>query len=151
MRTIQAKATRRAWIVAAVTDTLAALAAMAVLWLLCGVSRGDCVVAFGATWCVPCQQMRPIEEKLRGEGYDIRYVDIDVNPGWKQIYRVNRVPTFVYLCERPEGNYEAGRLVGLQSEQALRQFCQPRVLLYNVAPVANVVRGILGFPMLVGY
>ena len=124
-------------------------------FVLCCVVTADCYadycIAFSASWCEPCRQMRPIEDKLRAEGVDIRYVDIDANPVLKRAYRVARVPTFVYVAETPTSNYECDRLVGLQTEQTLRQFCQPRVLLYDTQPVLNTVRWVLGFPVLLGY
>ena len=35
---------------------------------------------FNATWCGPCQQMKPHVDKLNKEGYSIESVDIDENP-----------------------------------------------------------------------
>lgn len=151
MRTIQAVRSRRAWIVAALIDTLAVASAMLLLWLCVGSARGDCVICFSAKWCTPCQQMQPVEEKLRAEGYDIRTVDIDQRPDLKAAYRIVRVPAFAYVAETPTGNFELGRLYGLRTEDDLRWFCQPRRVLYNAFPVVNAVRSILGLPIIVTY
>lgn len=139
------------FIAAAIWDVVLWTAIALVALSLIAYAKADCVVAFGASWCEPCRQMKPIEDKLRAEGVDIRYVDIDANPVLKRAYRVARVPTFVYVAETPTSNYECDRLVGLQTEQTLRQFCQPRVLLYDTQPVLNTVRWVLGFPVLLGY
>lgn len=142
---------RRELITAAIVD-LATLAAIGALLLtLTGMALGDCVVCFTASWCTPCQQMQPIETKLRSEGHDLRVIDIDQRPDLKRAYRVTRVPTFVYVAETPYANYDCGRIVGLQTEQTLRAFCQPRVLLYNHLPVVNAVRSVLGMPLLLSY
>lgn len=150
MRTIQAVRNRRAWIVASLIDTLAVAAAMLLLWLCVESARGDCVIYFSANWCTPCQRMKPVAEQLQREGFDIRPVDVDARPDLKIAYRVVRVPTFVYVAETPTGNYELGRLSGLQADPTLRRFCQSRRLLYDPAPVANCIRLILGLPILVG-
>jgi len=140
---------RRELITAALVDLLT-LAAIGALVLACaGMARGDCVVCFTASWCTPCQQMRPLEDKLRSEGYDVRYVDIDQQPRFKAAYRILRVPTFVYVAETSTGNYEMERVSGILPEAHLRWFCRPRRVLVDVAPVANLVRSVLGMPILV--
>ena len=35
---------------------------------------------FNASWCGPCQQMKPHIDKLNKEGYSIKKVDIDEHP-----------------------------------------------------------------------
>lgn len=139
------------FLLAAMWDVVFWSAVLALSFALIGYAKADCIVAFGASWCEPCRQMKPIEDKLRAEGVDIRYVDIDANPVLKRAYRVSRVPTFVYLAETPTGNYECDRLVGVQTEQTLRQFCRPRVLLYDTQPVLNAIRLTLGLPIWLGY
>ena len=142
---------RNEFILAAAWDLGITLLAVLLLFALVGYAKADCVVAFWAPACGPCMQQKPIEEKLRKEGYDIRFVDIQEQPELARAYRVRRIPCVVYVAERPLANYECGRLVGLQTEETLRKFCQPRVLLYNNQPVLNAVRWTLGLPIYFGY
>ena len=48
---------------------------------------------FNATWCGPCQQMKPHVDKLNKEGYSIESVDIDENPTLAESANVRGVPT----------------------------------------------------------
>ena len=151
MRVLQKQKTRNAWITAAVFDVVAIAAIVCLLLALVATAQADCVVAFYSPSCPPCMQQKPTEEKLQAEGYDIRLVNIQERPALARAYRVGRIPCVIFVQETPYGNYEMGRLVGLQTEANLRAFCQPRAALINVAPVANAVRSVLGWPLLIGY
>lgn len=110
-----------------VRQIIAAMVAGVVLLLLWFAAVGSChadyVAACTATWCKPCQAMRPIEDKLRNERFDIRHIDVDKYQDWKRACRV--VPTFFYVYECPvDGKaYLIARIEGACSEQRLRQFC----------------------------
>lgn len=39
--------------------------------------KADILVVYGATWCGPCQAMRPQWSLLRSQGYTVVYIDID--------------------------------------------------------------------------
>lgn len=39
--------------------------------------KADTLVVYSATWCGPCQAMRPTWVALRAEGYKVVYVDVD--------------------------------------------------------------------------
>ena len=139
------------FIAAALWDALLWTVIVLVALSLISYAKADCVVAFYSPACSPCMQQKPIEEKLQKEGYDIRFVNIQEQPELARAYRVRRIPCVVYVAERPLANYDCGRLVGLQTEETLRKFCQPRVLLYNNQPVLNAVRWVFGFPVVLGY
>lgn len=139
------------FIVAAMWDVVFWSAVLALSFAIINYARADCLVAFWSPACGPCMQQKPIEQKLIAEGYDIRLVNVQEQPALVRAYRVGRIPCVVYLAETPTGNYECDRLVGLQTESTLRQFCQPRVLLYDTQPVLNTVRWVLGFPVILGY
>jgi thioredoxin 1 len=56
------------------------------------------LVDFGASWCQPCQNMAPIMDKL-AQQYNgkikVFKVDTDQNPGLKDKYQINALPTFM--------------------------------------------------------
>lgn len=93
------------------------------LLLVARPAAADCVVAFGATWCGPCHEMTAIENQVRGEGHDIRYVDVDKDPKLKADYHVGKIPCFIYVAETNCGNFECGRIVGKCSAGQLRRLC----------------------------
>ena len=72
---------------------------------------------FNATWCGPCQQMKPHVDKLNKEGYSIESVDIDENPTLAESANVRGVPTIAI--------YENGKLVesivGYQDKDLLQR------------------------------
>lgn len=43
----------------------------------CPADKADTLVVFSATWCGPCQAMRPTWAVFRTEGYRVVYIDID--------------------------------------------------------------------------
>ena len=86
------------------------LAAMMVLLALiagCEASpqgqQGRCcrpkVLAFTASWCVPCQRAKPALARIQAAGADVEVIDIDTRPELARKYGVRSVPTFiVYVC-----------------------------------------------------
>jgi hypothetical protein len=67
------------------------------------------ILDFTATWCGPCQAMRPTVEELRRKGYPIKPVDIDQHPELAERYKVTGVPTFVAVTR---SGRELGRISG---------------------------------------
>ncbi len=78
-------------------------------------SRGE-ILDFSATWCGPCQNMKPLVHKLQAEGHPIRVIDVDREPETSQKFRVKAMPTFVLLVD----GHEVERHVGGMSEGQLR-------------------------------
>lgn len=80
------------------------------------------LVDFHAEWCVPCQKMAPIIDRLKEQfpGQKIVKIDVDTSTELAQYYKVKSVPTFI-LFERGE---EKWRKMGLQSEESLTQSLQ---------------------------
>lgn len=76
------------------------------------------VVDFFATWCGPCKMLTPVvarvDEKLHGEVNFIK-VDIDVFNDLASEYRIQSVPTLVYL----KNGQEITRTVGYMDEDSL--------------------------------
>ena len=71
---------------------------------------------FSATWCGPCQQVKPTVNKLIRQGLPVRKVDVDREPALMRRFGVRSVPTFILLV----GGKEVRRVKGYQSERNLR-------------------------------
>ncbi|QDT51983.1 Thioredoxin-like protein [Symmachiella dynata] len=69
------------------------------------------ILAFGASWCGPCQKMAPVLADLEKQGLNIRRIDVDNDPAMTRKFRVTSLPTMVKLIR----GREAGRLVGMTS------------------------------------
>lgn len=70
---------------------------------------------FNATWCGPCQQMKPHIERLQKAGYPVEMVDVDDQPTLAESAEVRGVPTTaIYengvLVERVVGYEDVDRL-----------------------------------------
>ena len=79
------------------------------------------LVDFGASWCQPCQNMAPIMDKLAQQysgKIKVYKVDTDQNPGLKDKYQINALPTFMV--------FRGGRSVTLNTGQ------MPQEMLANV-------------------
>ncbi len=105
-----------------------------VAWCLLAVALGaaepDAVVLeFTApSRCPPCQQIAPLVSRLQREGFPIRAIDIDTNPGAAAPYHLQAIPTFVLLI----AGREADRFEGKPSEADLRRMCE-RARIANVS------------------
>jgi thioredoxin 1 len=68
---------------------------------------------FWATWCPPCKQLKPTIEALEKEyagKIEIKSIDVDQNKDIAQKFKVEAIPTLVFLDAK--GN-ELSRIVGL--------------------------------------
>lgn len=77
------------------------------------------IVDFSASWCPPCQQLKPIFEKLAEEFRGrITFVTIDVddNPELANSYNVSSIPTMLFLDK--EGQIQ-NTIVGFQNRDQL--------------------------------
>jgi len=72
---------------------------------------------FNATWCGPCQQMKPHIEKLQKEGYSIEMVDIDEQPTIAESAEVRGVPTTAIY----ENGNIVERVVGYEDYDRLKK------------------------------
>lgn len=86
------------------------------------------LVHFTATWCGPCQLMKPAVARVKRQGFDIRVVDIDEHPEHKKSYRVKGVPTTVCVVHRNGKWYEVGRIEKRASAAELRKMCERSVV-----------------------
>jgi len=61
-------------------------------------SRTPTLVYFFATWCMPCQSMRPIVEKVKeemGEVINSLEIDVEIKQGIVKKYKIKGVPTLI--------------------------------------------------------
>ena len=68
---------------------------------------------FWATWCPPCKELKPTIEALEKEyegKIEIKSIDVDQNKDLAQKFKVQAIPTLVFLDAK--GN-ELSRIVGL--------------------------------------
>jgi thioredoxin 1 len=73
---------------------------------------------FSATWCSPCQQLKPILEELATEldgKARLGHVDVDQNQGLAQKHSVTSVPTMILFAN---GKMKE-RMLGLQPKNAI--------------------------------
>lgn len=83
--------------------------------------RPRALLYFTATWCAPCKTMRPIVERLRAEGVDVRITDVDAKPQTAAAWRAKTLPCFVVAERRGDGWHEVRRITGATEEAALRE------------------------------
>jgi thioredoxin 1 len=73
---------------------------------------------FSATWCSPCQQLKPILEELATElegKVRFGYVDVDQNQSLAQKHSVTSVPTMILFAN---GEIK-DRMLSLQPKRAI--------------------------------
>lgn len=77
------------------------------------------VVDFSATWCGPCQKMKPVFEELEdtyGDHVNFVTIDIDQHPELAESFGVSAVPTFIFI---DKSGRESERLLGAASPDVL--------------------------------
>jgi thiol-disulfide isomerase/thioredoxin len=91
--------------------------------LACGIASAADVVLldFSSASCAPCQEMRPIVERLAAAGYRVRHVDITREPELAAQFRIDQVPTYVSLVD----GREYARMVGTGSYEQLQTILTP--------------------------
>ena len=75
------------------------------------------IVDFSATWCPPCQQLKPIFHKLAEEfkgRINFVTIDVDENPALAHSYGAQNIPYLVFIDENGK---VADTLVGFQSRE----------------------------------
>ncbi len=96
------------------------------------------ILDFTATWCGPCQAMRPALQELQRKGYPIRAIDVDEQPDVAARYKVTGYPTFVFVDRRGR---ELGRVSGYRPASDLANlYKQAQARLDRDRPAATVAQ-----------
>ena len=69
------------------------------------------VIDFSATYCGPCQTMKPIVARLEREGLPIRLVDIDEDRALANKFNITKIPTFVLVINGVEATRQVTQRV----------------------------------------
>lgn len=79
------------------------------------------LVDFWATWCGPCQMMKPVIDELASEMKEkkvkIGKLDVDANPESAQKYEVMSIPTLIIFKDGKAVN----TLMGVQDKENLKK------------------------------
>jgi len=75
------------------------------------------LLEFGSKSCGPCQEMQPVIQRLKSQGYRVHTIDIGREPEHAAHYRIDRVPAYVVLVN----GRESSRWTGLGSYEKLEQ------------------------------
>jgi thioredoxin 1 len=77
---------------------------------------GKVLVKFGAPWCGPCQQVGPVLEQMKDEGYTNIYdVNTDADQESAIKYGIRSVPTIIVF----ENGVEVKREMGAKSKSQI--------------------------------
>ncbi len=88
--------------------------------IVAGSNKLPAMVEFGADWCPPCRQMKPIVESLKKEydgKVDIVYIDTDQYKDIARDYKISAIP--VQLFFDTDGN-QVFRHVGFFPEEKIK-------------------------------
>ncbi len=85
---------------------------------------------FTASWCQPCQEIKPLMRKLVDQGWIVRQIDADREPGHVQRWKVERLPTIIVL----QDGEEVDRILGSITQEQLQQRLQNRNGPRDLAP-----------------
>jgi thioredoxin 1 len=87
-------------------------------------TSGTCLVAFGASWCGPCKQLKPNLETIVKEfsgRVNVYYYDVDKSHTYAETHSVRGVPTLLLFVD---GRMIAG-LNGYQAVSRIEQLLKP--------------------------
>ncbi len=78
------------------------------------------LMLFTGSWCIPCQQMKPIVKNVAEErGIELKVVDVETDIETANAYMVRGVPMLILL---DENNNEVDRASGVMSREQVVDF-----------------------------
>ena len=77
---------------------------------------------FSSSSCAPCQEMRPVVQRVAAAGYRVRHVDISRESALAAQFKVDQVPTFIALVD----GREYARLVGTGTFEQMQEMLTSR-------------------------
>ncbi|MDZ4656735.1 MAG: trypsin-like peptidase domain-containing protein [Bythopirellula sp.] len=80
------------------------------------------LLEFSSSGCAPCQEMRPIVQRVAAAGYRVRHVDITRESALTAQFKVDQVPTFIAFVD----GREHARMVGTGTFEQLQEMLTPQ-------------------------
>lgn len=83
------------------------------------------VIDVSATWCGPCQQMKPIIEQLAkelGSKYKFAEVNVDESRELAVKFGVTSVPTFIFMKDKQIKGKERGYMPAADLKEKIEEY-----------------------------
>jgi thiol-disulfide isomerase/thioredoxin len=110
----------------AIKNCLVLTKALAIVGILVSHNVGHAadivLLDFSSPSCAPCQEMRPIVQRIAAAGHRIRHVDISRESALAAQFKVDQVPTFITVVD----GREYARMVGTGTFEQLQEMLTPR-------------------------
>ena len=84
------------------------------------IKEGKVLVDFNASWCGPCQMLKPVLEQLSEDRKDIKFISIDTDQE-EELARNFGIMSIPCLILFEEGK-EVKKAIGFQSKSDLEEF-----------------------------
>lgn len=91
------------------------------------------VYFFHASWCTPCNLMKPNISRLWFEGVSVFPYDIDKYPELKERYAISKIPTIIFAYN----GKEVARMVGYVRYQTIRDKYDALTAEYPPRPIPD--------------
>ena len=84
------------------------------------IKEGKVLVDFNASWCGPCQMLKPVLEQLSEDRKDIKFISIDTDKKEElaRSFGIMSIPCLILF----EDGKEVKKAIGFQSKSNLEEF-----------------------------